>query len=103
MKQEKKCKNYKPQIPEHSCANAFEIKRNDIPDDYDNLCDDCLMVCEECGSHNVEHLVWADVNTDVVLDPNSDGVYAPNCQDCDNEEGAECWLVSLKEFDLKSK
>lgn len=46
------------------------------------------VCCEECGSEDLEHLVWVHSNTDRIssLDESSEGYYCPECEE--HERGA---------------
>lgn len=57
------------------------------------------LVCENCGSDKVQSKVWADANTDIVMDSASDGEWEDNwCTDCADH----CFLTDEEEY-LKKK
>lgn len=40
------------------------------------------LVCEECGGDQIQNLVWADANTDEVLDSSTGETQDRWCDDC---------------------
>lgn len=58
-------------------------KKRKLKKQYENL-----FCCKKCGGLNIEKKVWADVNTDTVLDNVSDGEYKDTwCRDCEDHTG----------------
>ena len=63
-----------------------------------------LLVCDECGSEDIEEQVWVDINSYLVLDNKT---YAPIlsaddeyfCPRCCNETGhGECSPITFEEY-----
>ncbi len=41
-----------------------------------------VVLCEDCGSHKLQHEVWIETNTDKVVDPCNGRLF---CSDCDHD------------------
>lgn len=53
------------------------------------------LVCENCGSSNVQTKMWVDANTNEIKDSVSDGESNDNwCEDCETHPN----LITHKEF-----
>ena len=48
---------------------------------------DTTLCCKVCGGLNVERKVWADANTDEVLEDVSDNDEDTWCRDCEDHTG----------------
>lgn len=91
MKRKKKCDLYTHNRSDWSCKNRFELKRTVEQDEYEERCDDCLKVCQNCGGVNITETVLADPNALRIIDSTGEPCFCNNC-------GKEVNMVSLSDY-----